>query len=150
MKSHDILLIEDDPHDAELVRRALRDRYPSAVLHVAKDHTAALELLYSPESSFLQQGLKCILLDLALPRVSGLEILRRLRQDSRTRHLPIVILSSSAEGSDIRAAYEGGANSYLVKATSYPEFAEEIGRLGHYWLDLNQAPRGETPGQAGP
>lgn len=140
-----ILLVEDNPADAELTMYALRkDRLMNQVQWV-KDGAEALDVLFGQgaESAAECGRLKLIMLDLRLPRVDGLEVLRAIRADERTRHLPVVVLTSSREEIDIVRAYDLGANSYLVKPVESEAFSRAVGELGLYWMLLNKVP-GET------
>jgi len=139
----DILLVEDNPQDAELTIRALKKQNLANELIVVEDGAAALDFifcrgLYSTRE--VEQTPKLVLLDLKLPKVSGLEVLRALKQDERTRGIPVVILTSSQEDPDIKSAYDLGANSYVVKPVDFDSFAEAVSRLGMYWLLVNQPP----------
>lgn len=134
-----MLLVEDDPNDVELTLRALRGR-GLALEHVAvaRDGEQALSLL----SVGSAQGWtpRLVLLDLHLPKVSGLQVLGQVRAASRTRTLPVVVLTSSAETPDVQSAYRLGANSYLVKPVAYEAFSERVAALGLYWLLHNEPP----------
>jgi CheY-like chemotaxis protein len=140
----DILLVEDDPNDVELTLRALRRRNLAHSVHVARDGAEALELLLGPGVSVRSQspgGPKVIFLDLKLPKVSGLEVLKKLKSDARTRRIPVVVVTSSREIKDITQSYELGVNSYIVKPVDFERFAESISVVGVYWLTVNQSPR---------
>lgn len=142
-----ILLVEDDPDGVELTLRALRKSDPAGHVAVARDGVEALEYLFGTgaqaecDPDLLPQ---LILLDLKLPRLDGLEVLRRLRADARTRHIPVVVLTSSAEETDLISSYALGANSYLRKPVDFTEFVEVARHLGLYWLRLNQFPTGRS------
>lgn len=143
---HLILLVEDNPDDEALTLRALRKANVRNEVVVAHDGVEALDYLFGTgayagrDTRTLPQ---VVLLDLKLPRLDGLEVLRRLRADDRTRLLPVVILTSSNEEEDRMAGYELGANSYVRKPVDFSHFAEAVRQLGLYWLLLNQpAPRG--------
>jgi len=139
----DILLVEDNPQDAELTIRALRKQNLANELSVVEDGAAALDYIFcrGPYSTReVGQTPKLVLLDLKLPKVSGLEVLRALKQNERTRGIPVVILTSSQEDPDIKSAYDLGANSYVVKPVDFDSFAEAVSRLGMYWLLVNQPP----------
>jgi two-component system response regulator len=140
----DILLVEDNPQDAELTVRALRKQNLANKLFTVEDGAEALDFLfcrgkYSTRAT--GHSPKVVLLDLKLPKVSGLEVLRVLKRDERTRSIPVVIVTSSREDPDIKAAYELGANSYVVKPVDFESFAEAVSRLGLYWLLVNQPPK---------
>ena len=144
MESHrPILLVEDNPSDIALTRRALEKGRVGNDLVVAEDGQEALDYLGI-------EGMRAgnrpagppalILLDLKLPRVSGLDVLRRMRANPQTRRLPVVILTSSKEEQDLAAGYDLGANSYIRKPVDFRQFVQAIGQLGLYWLVLNEAP----------
>ena len=132
-----ILLIEDNPSDVDLTRRALEKSRISNELVVAEDGEAALEYLWREGPNELPA---LTLLDLNLPRLSGLEVLQRIRGDARTRRLPVVILTSSKEEQDLAAGYDLGVNSYIRKPVDFKQFALCIEQLGLYWLVLNEQP----------
>ena len=139
----DILLIEDNPNDLELTQHALRASNLANRLHVARDGEEALDFLlcrglYSERDSTL--GPKLVLLDLKLPKVDGLEVLRAMRGDPSTMLLPVVVLTSSDQETDMVKSYELGANSYLVKPVDFGEFTAAVSQLGMYWLLLNESP----------
>jgi CheY-like chemotaxis protein len=139
-----ILLVEDNPSDVDLTRRAFQKSHIANRLIVAEDGRQALDYLL--ESCCEPARLPAlILLDLKLPLVDGLEVLRQIREDRRTRRLPIVILTSSDEESDLAAAYDLGANSYIQKPVDFKRFAEAVRSLGLYWLVLNESPPVEKP-----
>ena len=140
----DILLVEDGPEDVELTLRALRKAHLTNQIEVAEDGAKALEYLfgtgpYAGRDANLAP--KLVLLDLKLPKLSGLEVLRRLRADERTQQVPVVVLTSSREDSDVAEAYQLGVNSYVVKPVEIERFVEAVGQLGLYWLLLNEPPR---------
>lgn len=139
MDSKIILLIEDNPSDIELTKRAFKKNNITNEIVVMEDGQDALDYLLNP-SSPLEQLPMLTLLDLKLPRIDGLEVLHRIRSDSRTRRLPVVVLTSSREEQDISAAYDNGANSYLRKPVDFKQFTESICILGKYWLVLNEPP----------
>ena len=132
-----ILLIEDNPSDVDLTRRALEKSRISNELVVAEDGEAALEYLWREGPNELPA---LTLLDLNLPKLSGLEVLQRIRGDARTRRLPVVILTSSKEEQDLAAGYDLGVNSYIRKPVDFKQFALCIEQLGLYWLVLNEQP----------
>ncbi len=139
----EILLVEDSPQDAELTIRALKKRnLANHLVHVA-DGQEALDFLFCT-GAYAQrppcEQPKVVMLDLKLPKVSGIEVLRKLRADERTKLLPIVIMTSSREDSDVIESYKLGANSYVVKPVGFENFAEAVSNLGLYWLLLNQPP----------
>jgi len=137
-----ILLIEDNPSDVDLTRRALEKSRIANDLVVAEDGEAALEYLRRED---LYELPALALLDLNLPKLSGLEVLRQIRADARTRRLPVVILTSSKEEQDLISGYSLGANSYVRKPVDFVEFAEAVKVLGIYWLMMNQSPPGAAP-----
>ncbi len=139
MKDDPILLVEDNPDDVALTERAFKKAGVRNEMIVAEDGDAALALLLPPDGS---SGLTpiVVLLDLKLPIVDGLAVLRRLRDDDRTRLLPIVVLTSSSEDRDIVDAYTNGANSYVAKPVDFLEFADAVKTLGLYWTLMNKRP----------
>ncbi len=139
----EILLVEDNPSDVELTLRALKNRNLANQVFVARDGAEALEFFFGEQSPLRDIGVapRVILLDLKLPKVDGLEVLRRLKGDERTRTLPVVVLTSSKEEPDIAAAYRLGANSYIVKPVDFEAFARAVSEVGLYWLLLNEQPR---------
>lgn len=139
----DILLVEDNPHDAELTMRALKKNHLANHVFLVEDGAEALDFVfcrgnYSTREPNLRP--KVVLLDLKLPKVSGLEVLRALKQDDNARSIPVVVVTSSREDPDIKTAYDLGANSYVVKPVEFDAFAEAVSRLGLYWLLVNQPP----------
>ena len=143
MNSRRILLVEDNPSDVELTKRALERRHISNALLVAEDGKDALDYLFA-EGAHAGRDVTdlptLVLLDLKLPKLDGLEVLRRIRADPRTKRLPVVILTSSSEEQDRAASYDLGANSYIRKPVDFAQFAEAIEYLGLYWLVLNEPP----------
>jgi CheY-like chemotaxis protein len=143
MSEQVIFLVEDNENDEELTLRALRKNQIGNPVVVARDGAEALDYLFgrgahaSRDTRVLPQ---VVLLDLNLPKLSGLEVLRAIRADERTRVLPVVILTSSKEDSDLVSGYASGANSYIVKPVDFNQFAEAVRQLGLYWLVLNQSP----------
>jgi len=137
----EILLVEDDPDDVELTLRALRPQQLASKVHVLHDGAEALDYFFAagarPERAKAGDP-KVILLDLKLPKVNGLEVLQRLKSDPRTQLIPVVILSSSREDRDVKAGYQLGVNSYIVKPVDFTQFTEAIRSLGLYWVLLNQ------------
>jgi two-component system response regulator len=139
----DILLVEDNPQDAELTIRALRKQNLANQLITVEDGAAAMEFIFcrgAYTSREASQTPKLVLLDLKLPKISGLEVLREMKGDERTRGIPVVVLTSSREDPDIKAAYDLGANSYVVKPVDFDSFADAVSHLGMYWLLVNQPP----------
>jgi two-component system response regulator len=140
----DILLVEDNPQDAELTTRALKKNNLANRLITVEDGAEALDFIFCRGKYATRnnsQSPKVVLLDLKLPKVSGLEVLRALKQDERTRSIPVVVVTSSREDPDIKTAYSLGANSYVVKPVEFDAFAESVSSLGLYWLLVNQPPR---------
>jgi CheY-like chemotaxis protein len=139
----EILLVEDDPNDVELTLRAFRARNLANQVFVARDGAEALDFFFSDGAHPLRDiGVtpRVVLLDLKLPKIDGLEVLRRLRADERTKSLPVVVLTSSNEEPDIAAAYRLGANSYIVKPVDFEAFARAVSEVGLYWVLLNEQP----------
>ena len=140
----DILLVEDNPRDAELTIRALRKCNLANRLITVEDGAEALDFIFCRGKYATRDSghpPKVILLDLKLPKVSGLDVLRALKQDDRTRAIPVVVVTSSREDPDIKTAYGLGANSYVVKPVDFDAFAEAVSSLGLYWLLVNQPPQ---------
>ena len=140
----DILLVEDNPRDAELTIRALRKSNLANRLITVEDGAEALDFIFCRGKYATRDSghpPKVILLDLKLPKVSGLEVLRALKQDDRSRAIPVVVVTSSREDPDIKTAYGLGANSYVVKPVDFDAFAEAVSSLGLYWLLVNQPPQ---------
>jgi two-component system, response regulator len=139
-KDVDILLVEDNPHDVELTLRALKKHNLANQVHVARDGQEALDFLFGtgPDSEIKCNRLKVILLDLKLPKMSGLEVLRRLKSDERCKTVPVVVLTSSQEDQDIQECYKLGVNSYVVKPGEFDAFAKTVVDLGLYWLLVNK------------
>ena len=136
----DILLVEDDPRDVELTLRALKEHNLANSIHVARDGAEALEYLFPQDASRTPPPPKLVLLDLKLPKIDGLEVLCRIKDDPATKKLPVVILTSSKEAPDLEAAYEFGVNSYLCKPVEFQEFVNVVKQIGLYWLLLNEPP----------
>jgi CheY-like chemotaxis protein len=138
-----ILLVEDNPDDEALAIRALKRHHVGNEIVVAHDGVEALEYLFgtgSYEGRDVSLKPSVVLLDLKLPRVDGLEVLRRLREDDRTRLLPVVVLTTSSEEQDLLDSYSLGCNSYIRKPVDFIQFSEAIRQLGMYWLLMNQPP----------
>lgn len=135
-----ILLVEDSPTDEALTIRALRRNKVGNKLVIARDGAEALEHLLPSAPDVVPLKPMLVLLDLKLPKVDGLEVLRRLRADERTKRLPIVILTSSTEDSDIQRGYDLGVNSYVQKPVDFAQFVEAVRLVGLYWLMVNESP----------
>lgn len=145
MERHEvqILLIEDNHHEAELTIRSLRKHNLANYLKHIDDGEEALAYLFPEEDASLRLlQPKLILLDLKLPKVDGLEILRKIKSNEWTRLIPVVVLTSSKEEKDIVESYKLGVNSYIVKPVNFESFARAVSDLGMYWLLLNQTPPG--------
>jgi two-component system, response regulator len=146
----EILLIEDNAEDVELTLRAFHTYRLADKVHVLRDGEEAMDCLFkteSPGEPELRAKPRLILLDLNLPKVSGLEILSRCKSDSRTKNIPVVVLTSSHEERDLVQSYDLGVNSYVVKPVDFSQFTEAIRHLGHYWMVINRLPS-EFPGEA--
>lgn len=139
----EILLVEDNPQDAELTIRALKKRHLANQLIHVKDGQAALDFIFGTGAHAgrdVHAQPKVVLLDLKLPKIDGIEVLRRIRADERTKLMPVVVLTSSREDRDVIETYQLGTNSYIVKPVDFENFAEAVSNLGLYWLVLNQPP----------
>jgi two-component system response regulator len=140
----DVLLVEDNPDDAELTIRELKRHHMiNSLVHV-KDGEEALDFLFATGKYAGKPGEfhqpKLVLLDIQMPKVNGIEVLKKMKSDERTNKTPVVVLTSSNQHPDIHSCYELGANSYIVKPLNFERFAEAIRNLGFYWLLLNQIP----------
>lgn len=138
-----ILLVEDNPDDEFLTLRSLRDNRIANEIIVVRDGQAALDWLFGPAGAGGRAAADLpamILLDLKMPKVSGLDLLQRLRADPRTRRIPVVIFTSSGEERDVLRSYDLGANSYVRKPVEFSEFSEAVRQLGLYWLLINASP----------
>ena len=131
----EVLLVEDNPSDVELTLRALQKRNLANRVVVARDGVEALQILEGPAPLP-----KVVLLDLKLPKLNGLEVLRRLKSDDRTKRIPVVVLTSSHEEPDVEESYRLGVNSYIVKPVDFESFATAVAEVGLYWLLLNHPP----------
>ena len=143
MSQKTILLVEDNADDEELTIRALKKNNVTNNLVVARDGVEALDFLfgtgaYAGRDTAMLPGL--VLLDLKLPKIDGLEVLRRIRADPRTRRMPVTVLTSSREEQDLIKSYNLGANSYIRKPVDFAQFTEAVRQLGLYWLVLNESP----------
>lgn len=148
----DILLVEDNPNDVELTLHAFRKQRISNEIRVVEDGAEALEFVFGTgryAGRDLSRQPMIILLDLKLPKVGGIEVLRRLKSDPLTKTIPVVVLTSSRENCDIAECYRLGANSYIVKPVDFEKFVDSVRTLGLYWLLLNQSPLPASPALAG-
>ncbi|NNN07292.1 MAG: response regulator [Elusimicrobia bacterium] len=140
----EILLVEDNPNDAELTARALKKQNLANQLHHVKDGAEALDFIFA-RGAYSQRDIannpKIILLDLKLPKVDGLEVLKQLKTDSRTKLIPVIMMTSSKEERDIIESYKLGVNSYVVKPVDFTQFSKAVEGLGLYWLLVNHPPR---------
>lgn len=141
----EILLIEDNLHDVELALHALEKNNLANRIQIVRDGAEALEFLfcegqYSSRQTGPMNQPRVILLDLKLPKIDGLEVLKRLKADERTRSIPVVMLTSSAEERDVVESYRLGVNSYIVKPVDFDQFTEAVRQLGMYWMLLNHPP----------
>ncbi len=145
MKNNEVelLLVEDDPNDVELTLLALRKHKLATKIHVVRDGEEALDFLFA-RGAYSERSLngppKVILLDLKLPKVSGLEVLKAVKSDDRTRAVPVVVMTSSREQRDLVEGYRLGVNSYIQKPIDFEQFQTIIRDLGYYWLVVNQCP----------
>ncbi|MEO5804294.1 MAG: response regulator [Verrucomicrobiota bacterium] len=139
----EILLVEDNPDDVELAMFALKKNNFANTVHVARDGEEALEFLFcrgAHSTRCFDRPPKVVLLDLKLPKIDGLEVLRTLKTDPRTKALPVVVMTSSKQQRDMVEGYKLGVNSYIQKPIDFAEFREIIKQLGYYWLVINQPP----------
>jgi CheY-like chemotaxis protein len=142
-KEVEILLVEDNPTDAELCIRALKKNNLANKLVWVKDGAEALDFLFAA-GNYADRSVSCppkvVLLDLRLPKVDGMEVLRKVKEDERTRLVPVVVLTSSKEDRDVAESYKLGVNSYISKPVEFDEFARTVSELGLYWLLVNRPP----------
>ncbi len=139
-----ILLVEDNPNDVELTLHALKKNNLANNIEVVRDGAEALDFLFARgayANRSLENGPKVVLLDLKLPKVDGLEVLRQIRTDPRLKKLPVVVLTSSREERDIAESYHLGVNSYVAKPVDFNQFTEAVRQLGLYWLLINELPK---------
>jgi len=136
--SRRVLLVEDNPDDEELTLRALKRANLTNPVDVARDGQAAVDYLFGSSQQAAKPIPVLIVLDLKLPRINGLDILKRIRGGERTRRLPVVILTSSNEQGDVFNGYELGANSYVCKPVQFDDFTSAVAQLGVYWLMINE------------
>ena len=142
-KPVEILLVEDDPNDVELTLHALKKNNLANRIEVVRDGAEALEFIFCTgryAHRSIENSPKVVLLDLKLPKVDGLEVLRRVKSDPRTKTTPVVVLTSSREERDIVESYKLGVNSYITKPVVFEQFTEAVRQLGLYWLLLNEPP----------
>ena len=142
-KPIEILLVEDNPNDVKLALHALKKNNIANRIEIVRDGAEALEFIFATGAYADRQNAenpRVILLDLKLPKVDGLEVLRQIKSDPRTRAIPVVVLTSSREERDIVESYNLGVNSYIVKPVDFEQFNESVRQLGMYWLLLNQPP----------
>jgi two-component system, response regulator len=142
-KQVEILYVEDNPNDIELTLHAFKKFHLANEIVIARDGEEALDLLFGKErleAGELNNTPRVILLDLKLPKVDGLEVLRKVKSDDRTKMIPVVVLTSSREEKDIIESYRLGVNSYIVKPVDFEKFVEAVKTFGLYWLLINQPP----------
>ena len=143
MNETDILLIEDNPTDAELILRILKKQKFDLKIQIVNDGALAMEVLSELSSNLSENSTKIprvILLDLDMPKVDGLQVLRRIKADKFINTIPVVILTSSTNERDIAECYKAQANSYVVKPLDYDDFFQAVSTIVHYWIDLNRSP----------
>jgi len=139
----EILLVEDNPNDVELAMRALKKNNLANRVFIVKDGAEALDFIFgrgTHQNRRVENVPRVILLDLKLPKVDGIEVLRSIRSDERTKYIPVVVLTSSSEERDIVETYKLGVNSYIVKPVNFEKFIDVVRELGYYWLLLNHRP----------
>jgi len=139
----EILLVEDNPNDAELTIRALEKHHLANKVHLVKDGAEALDFIFA-EGEYSDRAMenrpKVILLDLKLPKIDGLEVLKKIKEDKSTKMIPVVVLTSSREEEDLVRSYSFGVNSYIVKPVDSDKFVKSVSELGFYWILLNKLP----------
>jgi len=139
----EILLVEDNPSDLELTMLALQENRIANRIEVARDGAEAVDFIFcqgAHAGRSIRNGPRVILLDLKLPKIDGIEVLRRVKADERTRRIPVVVLTSSREERDIVSTYDLGVNSYIVKPVDWEQFSESIKNIGLYWMLINEPP----------
>ena len=134
----EVLLVEDNPADAELALRALQKNKLSNRIHWVKDGAEALEFLLGGAETAERRAPRVVFLDIKLPKVDGIEVLRRVKADARTRNIPIVMMTSSREERDMVESYRLGVNSYVVKPVDFEQFSKAVTDVGFYWMLINQ------------
>lgn len=141
VKEVEILLVEDNPNDAELALRALRKNNLTNKVHWVKDGQEAIDFLFARgnySNRSIRNGPKVVFLDIKLPKIDGIEVLRQVKNDPRTSNLPIVIMTSSREDRDMVESYKLGVNSYVVKPVDFDQFVKAVTDMGFYWVLINQ------------
>jgi two-component system response regulator len=144
MHEVEVLLVEDNQSDAELTLRALKKHNLANKLFHVKDGAEAIDFLFSQggyTNRRAEHGPKVVLLDLKLPKVDGIEVLRKIKSDDRTKLIPVVVMTSSREDRDLNECYKLGVNGYVVKPVEFEDFARAVSQLGFYWLLVNETPR---------
>lgn len=139
----EVLLVEDNPNDVELILRAFKKHNLSNKVYVVKDGAEALDFIFCTgayTARDIRKPPKVVVLDLKLPKVSGKEVLKRIKSDDRTKTIPVVVMTSSQEESDVVESYNLGVNSYIVKPVDFEKFADTIKELGMYWVFINKPP----------
>lgn len=143
-QSAEILLVEDNPNDVKLTLHAFKSANLANTIHVARDGVEALDFVFGNDAGAdnpIPKRPRVILLDLKLPKVDGLEVLKRIKGDPRTCGIPVVVLTSSSEERDVMRTYDVGANSYIVKPVDFEQFTESVRDIGKYWLVINHTRR---------
>jgi CheY-like chemotaxis protein len=143
MSDREILLVEDSPHDLEFTLRALKRHDLAQHVVVARDGAEALDIMFASGQHADRADRprpRLVLLDLKLPKVDGIEVLRRFKDDQRSRRIPVVVMTSSAEEQDMLRSYDLGVNSYIVKPVEFDNFAQAVSDVGLYWFLLNRSP----------
>jgi len=138
----DIVIVEDNPADAELLMRVFKKHNVANKITILKDGAEAIDFFFSSDESKKSRGPRpmVVILDLKLPKVNGIEVLRRLKSDEETRKLPVVVLTSSREERDLEDSYSSGVNSYVTKPIKFEEFAKVVSEMEMYWLLINKPP----------
>ena len=141
----EILLVEDNPNDAEMTRRALRKHNLESRVHWVKDGEEALDYLFCTGAYAAREAdrqPKLVLLDIKMPKVDGIEVLRRMKSEQGTREIPVVMMTSSDEEQDVSESYRLGVNSYIVKPIEFGAFLDTVAKIGLYWVQTNRVPQG--------